>query len=395
MKKKECNEVNILKKIGILTYYYDSVNYGGNLQAYALCKKLEKMGYAAEQICFNANVKVSSKTFKGRIKRILSVIKRKVSLLFRYRKNKQSNKIIEGRKKAFEFFNKALIPHSKKVYTVNNISETNELYNCFIAGSDQIWNLSWYVPTYFLDFVKEPNVKAAYAASFGITSFTSEQKSLIKNHLRDYKMLSLREHSSLENDGVFEFKPEVLADPTLLLTEQDWLEVTAPKIFKEKYIFCYFFGEGVENRLVAAQYARQNGYKIVTIPHLNGENPFDSDFGDLQIEDCSPQEFLSLIKNAEAIFTDSFHAVVFSYIFKKNFFVFKRNRNDSMSSRIYSITQLFGTEERFCSNEDMVSVDYISSVPDHDYSVENHDLVELINKSEEYLHNIGNLREDF
>lgn len=39
-------------KIGIITHYYNSTNYGGNLQAYALCKIIGKIGAEAEQICF-------------------------------------------------------------------------------------------------------------------------------------------------------------------------------------------------------------------------------------------------------------------------------------------------------------------------------------------------------
>ena len=42
-----------MKKVGIITQYYKSINYGGNLQAYALCVALNKMGISAEQLCYS------------------------------------------------------------------------------------------------------------------------------------------------------------------------------------------------------------------------------------------------------------------------------------------------------------------------------------------------------
>ena len=41
-----------MKKIGILTFYHDSCNYGGNFQAYATCRVMNELGYDAEQIPF-------------------------------------------------------------------------------------------------------------------------------------------------------------------------------------------------------------------------------------------------------------------------------------------------------------------------------------------------------
>lgn len=40
-------------RIGIITHYYKSLNYGGVLQAYALCRYLSEQGYEAQQICYD------------------------------------------------------------------------------------------------------------------------------------------------------------------------------------------------------------------------------------------------------------------------------------------------------------------------------------------------------
>ena len=43
-------------KIGVFTHYYLSDNYGGNLQAYAMCKVLHKLGHDAIQICYKRKI---------------------------------------------------------------------------------------------------------------------------------------------------------------------------------------------------------------------------------------------------------------------------------------------------------------------------------------------------
>ena len=40
------------KKIGVITHYYKSNNYGGLLQAYAMVHYLNSRGFEAEQLCW-------------------------------------------------------------------------------------------------------------------------------------------------------------------------------------------------------------------------------------------------------------------------------------------------------------------------------------------------------
>ena len=62
--------------------------------------------------------------------------------------------------------------------------------------------------------------------------------------------------------------------------------------------------------------------------------------------DITPFEFLYLIKNAEFVFTDSFHASVFSIIFGKCFLTAERasSNNNKMSSRIDTLFSTFSCE---------------------------------------------------
>lgn len=375
-----------LKKIGIITYYYQSINYGGNLQAYALCKKLNDMGGIAEQICFDAQ---NSSLKSGSLLKWLKQILRRLKKFFWRSPNAKLNKeIYERRKKAFFNFNSLLTPHSKDVYTQDTIKNCIENYDTFITGSDQVWNPNWYIPAYYLNFVPSKKNKVSYATSFGVSIFTEEQINTIQEHLRDFSLISLRENSILETLDVFPVVPEIMVDPTLLLSKEEWEALCLENTIKDNYIFCYFFGSYKLSRILAREYAKKNNCKVVTIPHLNGYNIADVDFADEEYIDASPEMFITLIRGARCIFTDSFHAVVFSNIFQKEYYVFKRSEKDTMSSRIYSITKLFNSEDRFLHKEEMLSVEYIQSRNPINYNQENIQLEILKEKSNSFLEKI-------
>ena len=64
---------------------------------------------------------------------------------------------------------------------------------------------------------------------------------------------------------------------------------------------------------------------------------------------CGPLEFINLIKNAEFIMTDSFHASAFSIILNKPFLVFSKTSNDvieAQNSRIYTLLNCFCLKDR-------------------------------------------------
>lgn len=394
------------KKIGVITHYYNSVNYGGNLQAYALVKVLQNNGFDAEQICylFNSTNKTSIKEklkeakgnkfvflVKKTIKKIVFLAKQPFRLMFsKTVKEQRKNKVAERRAKAFEHFNKNIIPHGKKVYDKYNINECDE-YDIFITGSDQVWNMIWYHPANFLEFVPPQKKKIAYSASVSLDSLTAEQQSLVKEHLKDFDAISVREESAV--DLINPLSPvdvKCTLDPTLLLNVSEWEEVREDYPIDAKYVFCYFLGSSLKSRQLATQFAKENNLKLVTIAHAGGICKNDTGFGDERLYGVSPEQFLSLIKNAEYIFTDSFHAVVFSNLYKKQYFIFNRNATCEMSSRIYNITKLFNTTKRYCDCTDKENLQYIKELENIDYSKENKEVEQLKKLSLEFLLNSVN-----
>ena len=134
-----------------------------------------------------------------------------------------------------------------------------------------------------------------------------------------------------------------------MLDKYEWDNICYKKIIEEPYIFCYFLGDDEKQRKIVTDYAKVKNLRIVTLPNMDGrKRKCDNLFGNFKLYSISPDQFISLIKYSEMVFTDSFHASAFSIIYDKDFFVFPRKNANSMSNRIISLLQLFKIEERFC-----------------------------------------------
>lgn len=354
------------KKVGIITMYHNSINYGGVLQAYALQKFLEINNFEAKQICFkkNNNNKTNSikmhykdlgliNTIRWAIDRTIKKISSKIALKVINSSEKQA---YNERLKKFEDFRKK-IPHTKKIYDSGNIVETNDLFDIFCCGSDQIWKPGVVCPEYMLNFVHKNKYKMSYAASISKTNISEEEIEKMIPFLFDFNNISLREKN--EKDILKNYvdkKIEWVVDPTLLLEQKDWEKLYIKDLVKEKYIFCYLLESNSKKYKIIKEFAKINNLKIVTIPFANGTlNLKDRNFGDIKIANAGPKEFISLIHDASVVITDSFHATVFSNIFKKNFFVLEREEATTMNSRITSLLEILNMKDRFINDKDLLT----------------------------------------
>lgn len=349
-----------MKKTAIISLYYKNRNYGGLLQAYALCTFLRKNGILAEQIMFDAISHKKSFLAKSKI-----IVKQILRFLKLYKKD--TDEYFEKRDLLFDKFMKRQVPHTRKVYISENINKCVSKYDIFITGSDQVWNFDWYREEYFLDFVPGNKSKIAYAVSTGKDNFTKEQNEIFKESLKDYKAVSVREENMVDNlKELISVRVECVVDPVLLLDSNDWDKISSGRVCNEPYVFCYFLGDNEKSRQIAKEFARKNGMKVLSIPMKSDEKT--KAFGDFVVNDASPEDFLSFIKYAQYVFTDSFHASVFSVVYKKEFFVFNRNSYSEMSSRIVTLVDMFDLGERFCNTSERENLSYIESVDNIDYS---------------------------
>lgn len=349
-------------KIGIITFFHKSTNYGGVLQAYALCKYLNNRGHDVYQIQYVPTVSkitTASDPPKAVLKKVIARVEKKLY----QKKNRQIKKRMEGL-----FLNfRERIPHTEREYTKENIHEAN--FDAFIAGSDQIWNPIWHDSSYLLSFAGDNSIKLSYAASVGLSALDKEQEKMFKEYLQDFKAVSVRERAAAEALApILGQEVTVSVDPTLLLTAEDWDELAGKRRIKDKYVFLYFLGDDINARKSAEKFAKEKGLKAVMIPDLLGTyRRIDRKIEAERILDATPGDFISLIKHAEYVITDSFHACVFSLLYHKDFFVFNRTGSMEMGSRIRNLTALFECEERFCTGKNEMDIHYLLSLPAINY----------------------------
>ena len=319
------------KKVGIVTIY-DCLNYGNRLQNYALHKVLSNyLGCKCETL-----VSVESNWDFTEIKNELYEY-----LAFTPIKKYLSHNPIDIKYWNFRRFTREYIPTKFYRGLYHLPKELSGKYDYFIAGSDQIWN--YQIPgrfksfekhsyDYFLQFAQN-NQKISYAASFGVSEIDADKKENFKKHLSDFKKISVRE---IEGQKIVENligkSPEINMDPTLLLDVKDYEKIISiPKIRRhnhKQYALLYFLG-GINqsNQKIIDQYTEEKEYLKVNLLDLHQTEYYVS----------GPPEFLYWIKNAEIVFTDSFHAAVFSIVFRRPFVVFDRADGGSMNSRITSL----------------------------------------------------------
>lgn len=375
-----------MKKIGIVTLYYKNYNYGGLLQAYAMQKVTEDLGYDSKLISY----------YKGKYSYFLRrLFKINVSNTIKniYNRLRYKSKMndadfrnhINSRIKNFEEFI-AYIPHTE-VYNEKNIKQCVNDFNCFICGSDQIWNPGWWNGAYFLDFVdgKEKR-KIAYAASIGRDSLSVSERKYMKNRLSDFYMISVRESNAKPMLASFIDKDiKFVLDPTLLVSRNQWHNLQTSVTIDEPYAFIYMVGNEKNYKKDLCHICKVLNIKTVILPNTKFTyDKSDEKYGDIKLYEVGPREWLYLMENATYVFTDSFHGMVFSTIFEKNFWGFEREKegHTSTNSRIYSFLKLLGLQDR------LINPQMFSSPETFKTSIDYNEINNKISKLKEYSLNI-------
>ena len=350
-------------KIGIVTWFHYR-NYGTVLQAYALQKFLKSNGYNCVLVNY---IPINNKTFIEKIKsgnlkhRIASKIE---SCRYKFLEPNIKEMILE-RNRAFENFVAYNIDFTQKSQTSSELFKLNETIDCFICGSDQIWNPENFNGVYYLNFVNDKNKKISYAPSFGVSHIPTSKIEEIRQLVNKFDWLSVREDRGVSILKELTQKDvEVVVDPTLLLSKTDWGQVSVNPNISEDYILCYFLGDRKEYWKAVENLQKMTTYRVIIIPAR-----FNAYLQKYEIRtSTSPEEFIGLIKNAKIVLTDSFHGVIFSLKFERDFYVFKRFKDKdkrSQNSRIYNILKMLNLEGRLIDSN--VLKDYKDN-----YSIENY-----------------------
>ena len=343
----------IVMKAGIITYHR-AYNYGSALQNYALNYYLRSEGVDAATIDYqNENQENMYKIFQPN-NGVMSVLRNIQSLMY--------YKDLKLHKKRFDSFLLEYIPMTESIRSSEKLSELNKIFDYFICGSDQIWNASCYDfdKSYLLDFVKDKKKCVSFAPSIAIAEIPEDWNEMFREHIIDYKAVSLREQKGADFISKVINKPvPVLMDPVFLLSEEEWSKLSVELELKNPYIFCYFIGDVRGMREFAKNMRKATKLPLVVVY----KNIRDMAYPNKKLYGTGPREFLGLIKNAEYICTNSFHATAFSIIFKKNFWAFTDIEHAiSAGSRIDNITSLFGLKNRVLNYTNMDKVNFTEQI---------------------------------
>lgn len=337
-------------KIGILTFDYCQ-NYGAVLQAFALKCYLEKQGHTVffgdyelqnlkDRYTFFRLNAIKSKTKYHKLTHILDTIIKFKSRLKR----------IHGFKSFQEDYFK-------------KISLSDETVDCWVIGSDQVWNPkitgSYDFVYYGKMLVGRPQI--FYAVSCPSNLLLLEQLDVVKK----YKYaVGVRESFMNPILTSFGITNTIVLDPTFLLKTDDWSFIAlCKKNNKKDYILSYNLSSNHDLPKVANYLANSNGYD-----NIDGKDIWKT---------VGPREFLGLFYDAKVTLVSSFHGTAFSVIFHKPFLFFPNN--DSRDERAIGLIKSLGLENCIFNAKDVITIPVI------DWDNVDRKLQSLRNISEEFL----------
>lgn len=331
------------EKYAIITFH-DTTNFGSTLQSYALCKACRMVGMECEILDYKAEAIINREL--GKTTNHQSLLKRTIKyLLFgRTQQIKHKNMLT---------FLQGML--SDKSYVRRDLQSANEYYDAFIVGSDIVWGMDITKGDYsfFLDFVEEKKKKFAFSSSVG-DFWNVEYHSEIGKYLGRFESICVREDESAKwIKDLFDIKVDVVCDPTMLIETSEWRKFVKNSAVQKRYVLVYFGNDSILEE--AQKYGKRKRIEVFFInyglPKKNVKN----------IRPKTVEEFLGLICNAQAVYTGSYHGLLFSVYFHKQFVVYNRahaSRFNTLLNRLKLQDRLMGT----CDMDDIIDYDSVDKL---------------------------------
>ena len=342
-----------MKKIGTVSYniYCNFTNYGSALQTWALHQAIKKFdGFQPVLVDYCPDILAD----KDPLNPFSNM----------WDRDEESRRMCELTMPAirenyrkFDTFYKTRFDRTSQNYTAGNFDEiSKEKLDGYVCGSDTIFCPDEFGVDdgYFANYDPMQGHSVAFAASFGDPTMTVEVSKQISERLKNFKAIGLRENLMIPYVKEQTDVPvQKVIDPTLLLTPEEYKPIIEDRIIEDKYLLLYSRRYSPEMEAYAEKVARENGWKVVEIS-LRATN---ADKGHIMFYRAGVEEFLSLVKNAEFVVTNSFHGMILSVQMKKQFAGFSR---DQCNSKIDELLSLFGLKDRLyvTGKEQYSDIDY-------------------------------------
>ena len=353
------NTENNKPHIGIINLQF-AQNYGAVIAASVLeniVKNIVDNKYTVETINYGPSL-TNGNDFQKRMDAIENVGGLKEYLKRRFVKGYKSDYAAAARTAKFKVFRDEFL-NITKFHTDNTTIIGDKNYEAFIVGSDVVWQpkrvKSYRADGYFLKFANGQKT-VSYAASIdSVVNLDLKKLSpYYKEGLKYIDCISTREKSSVPFlQGLTDKKVYECCDPAFLYSADQYddmmgLAELSARNPKDKYIYVYALDDSTEPLEYAEKFAKEKGLKIL----YYSEAPYDFEVENEKCTDDGPAEFLCRLKNAEYVFTTSFHCIVFSLLFEKNFLSFARSK---VSCKSTDLLEKYNLLDRIASSSTEIS----------------------------------------
>ena len=357
-------------RIGIVTYWSSSDNYGQQLQCFALQKYLIGLGHDAYLIKYMPTSHIPL------WRRIAKSIKYRLLVSSEQKEKDKKLKLICERSKllncrrGFKKFRDKYIKSTEIVYrNIKELRNNPPDADIYICGSDQVWNNSLSdsdTAGWFLDFGKPTVKRVSYAASIGRDIDSSEINRFTK-YLKNFNAISVREQKAYALCHQLGFNKSIIAiDPTLLLNSSDYdsiaIDSNGADVAGKPYVFIYTLNIRTAEEIYWDDFQEiiaKDGLLIRSVSS-SGYLPAQDLLPGIQNDQATIPEWLSLIKHSEYVITTSFHGVVFCLLYHKPFYaVLLQNEYSKGNDRIISLLANVGLGNRaIASTQDIEIAQY-------------------------------------
>lgn len=320
--------------------YHHTTNYGAVLQAYALQQTIMSLGH--ENLILETRLRKKKKKKSFSLRRLYFLIISKL-------RAKESLRL----KQYFESFHAEKLLLTKPFASMDELREDCPPVDCLITGSDQVWKFATtprFLDSRLLEFGPQEAIRFSYAASMEELNYTDAEKQRLKDSLKRFKGISVREKSAKEYIESFTpYSVERLLDPVFLLSVEKWTQIEKAPRLSGPYILCYQVQSNKKMKEVAVRLKRETGFPIVSICN----SPIRWMKSDYNYYDVSVEEFIGFYHNASYIVSASFHGVAMGLVFEKPVYAMVKAKR---ANRIKEVMQLFGLDKFIVSEDESLNL---------------------------------------
>ncbi|HBL41374.1 MAG TPA: hypothetical protein DDY98_07360 [Ruminococcaceae bacterium] len=351
-----------MRHLAVVSCYFIN-NYGSVLQAFATEQYLQSAGADCQTVSVERlkpflwkkkkEYYCKNKTDFSLLASKIPQIQLRLSEKINYKGLKTKS---EQRIASFDAFRERFCLTECQPASTDELNKLSEQFDTVVLGGDQLWRPDNLYPQFYtLEWVRDGVRKVSLATSFGVRELDGASARHAAEFLPTFSAISVRETNGCDLvKSVCGAAAQVICDPVFLLSASQWAAVADASVCpKEPYVFCYFLGKDRQKAAAVRRYCEKNGLKAVAVGNIDRVSRLPR--GAVACN-ASPEQFLALIQNASAVFTDSFHCMAFSVLFRKRFGVFRRagNGKKSTDSRLLSFLDNANLREHLIQPGDVV-----------------------------------------